>query len=86
MHSSDRRIAQLNSQLYRLTEQYLSYPVLQYYHAARAEKSPAQAVEVLDDGRLSVIGRDDDDDRWSCPTLVAPENRAPASRSARLVS
>lgn len=49
LHPLDRQLAQLSSQLSRLTEQYLSYPVLQYYHAARPEKSPALAVGVLDD-------------------------------------
>lgn len=48
-HALDRQIADLTSQLSKLTEQYLSYPVLQYYHAARAQKSPALAVGVFDD-------------------------------------
>lgn len=52
LRSLDRQLAQLSTQLSRLTEQYLSYPVLQYYHAARAEKSPALAVAMLDDALL----------------------------------
>lgn len=32
-----------------LTEQYLSYPILQYYHGARAAKSPAVSIFILDE-------------------------------------
>lgn len=45
----DRQLTQLSSELASVTERYLAYPVLQYYHAARPEKSPAVAVAVLDD-------------------------------------
>lgn len=45
----DRQLTQLSSELASVTERYLAYPVLQYYHAARPEKSPALAVAVLDD-------------------------------------
>ncbi|WP_410508605.1 potassium channel family protein [Methanosarcina hadiensis] len=43
-----------SSQLSKLTEQTLSYPILHYYHAARGEKSSAVALAVLDDA-LSMI-------------------------------
>lgn len=49
LHSLDRHLAGLSNQLARLTQQYQSYPVLQYYHAANAGKSPVKAVGVLDD-------------------------------------
>lgn len=43
-----------SSQLSKLTEQTLSYPILHYYHAAKGEKSSAMALAVLDDA-LSII-------------------------------
>ena len=49
LHSLDRHLADLSSQLGTITEQYLSYPVLQYYHAASPQKSPVRAVAILDD-------------------------------------
>lgn len=52
LHPLDRQLTQLSGQLVQVTEQYLAYPVLQYFHAARAEKSPALAVAVLDDALL----------------------------------
>ena len=48
-HTLDRQLTQLSSELASVTERYLAYPVLQYYHAARPQKSPAVAVAVLDD-------------------------------------
>lgn len=65
LHALDRQIADLTSQLSRLTEQYLSYPVLQYYHAARAQKSPALAVGVFDDA-LTLL-------RYGVPDEVRPD-------------
>lgn len=47
--SLDLPLDALSGQLALLSEQYLSYPVLQYYHAARPEKSPAMAIVVLDE-------------------------------------
>lgn len=44
----------LSSQLSKLNEQHLAYPVLHYYHAARAEKANALAVTILDEA-LSII-------------------------------
>jgi hypothetical protein len=52
LRSLDRQLSALASQLSQLTEQYLSYPVLQYYHAASMQKSPVKAVAVLDDALL----------------------------------
>ena len=52
LHPLDRQLTDLSSQLSRLTEQYLSYPVLQYYHAASPDKSPVKAVAVLDEALL----------------------------------
>ncbi|WP_347059563.1 potassium channel family protein [Blastococcus sp. HT6-30] len=52
LHPLDRQLTDLSSQLSRLTEQYLSYPVLQYYHAASPDKSPVKAAAVLDDALL----------------------------------
>ncbi len=49
LHSLDRHLADLSSQLARLNNQYLAYPVLQYYHAAAVDRSPVKAVAVLDD-------------------------------------
>lgn len=56
LHPLDRQLTDLSSQLSRLTEQYLSYPVLQYYHAASPEKSPVKAAAVLDDALLLMSG------------------------------
>lgn len=44
----------LSSQLTKLNEQHLSFPILHYYHAARLEKSQDIAVAILDDS-LSLI-------------------------------
>jgi hypothetical protein len=48
------QLATWSSQLSKLTEQTLSYPILHYYHAAKGEKSSAVALAVLDDA-LSII-------------------------------
>lgn len=45
----DRQLAELSSQLGQLTQQYESYPVLQYYHAAHPSRSPIRAVAIFDD-------------------------------------
>lgn len=45
----DRQLAALSSQLGTLTQQYESYPVLQYYHAANEARSPIRAVAILDE-------------------------------------
>jgi hypothetical protein len=47
--SLDLALQSLSSDLAALTEQYLSYPILQYYHAARMTKSPSVALAVLDE-------------------------------------
>ena len=52
LHPLDRQLTDLSSQLSRLSEQYLSYPVLQYYHAASPGKSPVKAAAVLQDALL----------------------------------
>lgn len=49
LHPLDRQLTELASQLSRITQQYLSYPVLQYYHAAGVAKSPVKAAAVLDE-------------------------------------
>lgn len=48
-HTLDLPLHGLASQLSVLGAQYLAYPVLQYYHAARPEKSPIVALVVLDE-------------------------------------
>lgn len=45
----DLPLNSLSGMLGALTEQYLSYPILQYYHGARAAKSPAVGIAVLDE-------------------------------------
>ena len=45
----DRLLADLSSQLGQLTQQYESYPLLQYYHAAHPSRSPIRAVAIFDD-------------------------------------
>lgn len=47
--SFDLVLSGLSSELAMLSEQHLSYPVLQYYHSAHAAKSPGVALLVLDD-------------------------------------
>lgn len=49
LHALDLPISGLSSELAQLTELYLSYPVLQYYHAAKPQKSPVLAAALLDD-------------------------------------
>lgn len=49
LHALDRQIGLLSNSLSQLTERYLAYPVLQYYHAAQSQKSPALALSVLDE-------------------------------------
>ena len=45
----DLPLNSLSGMLGALTEQYLSYPILQYYHGARPSKSPAVGIAVLDE-------------------------------------
>lgn len=45
----DLPLSALASQLAQVAQQYRAYPVLQYYHPARPEKSPAVAAALLDD-------------------------------------
>ena len=49
LHALDRELSSLSGQLARLTQQYQSYPVLQYYHGAEVSKSPIKAVAIFDD-------------------------------------
>ena len=49
LRALDLPISGLSSELAQLTERYLAYPVLQYYHAAKPEKSPVVAAALLDD-------------------------------------
>ncbi|MEW5927504.1 MAG: potassium channel family protein [Gemmatimonadota bacterium] len=45
----DLPLNSISGMLGALTEQYLSYPILQYYHAAEPAKSPAVGIAVLDE-------------------------------------
>lgn len=45
----DLQLNATSGELGALTEQYMSYPVLQYYHAARRTKSPTVATALLDE-------------------------------------
>lgn len=57
----DSLLQSLSANLSTLSEQYRAYPVLQYYHAARLEKSPPMAVAVLDEAlHLLQAGVSDD--------------------------
>jgi hypothetical protein len=78
LHALDRQLADLTGQLSKLTEQYLSYPVLQYYHAARAVKSPALAVGVFDDA-LTLL-------RYGVEPEVRPDVAAVSSARATVDS
>lgn len=49
LRALDLPISGLSSELAHLTERYLAYPVLQYYHAAKPQKSPVVAAALLDD-------------------------------------
>ncbi|MCA1776815.1 MAG: hypothetical protein LC676_14755 [Loktanella sp.] len=49
LRSFDLPLSGLSSQLAQLSEQYRAYPVLQYYHAARPEKSPIVAAALFDE-------------------------------------
>lgn len=69
----DLPLSGLSSQLANLSEQYLAYPVLQYYHAARAEKSPAVGIVILDEA-LTIL-------RYGVPEPLRPN--AAVLRSAR---
>ena len=69
----DLPLNSITGMLAALTEQYLSYPVLQYYHGARPAKSPAVGLAVLDEA-LTLL-------RYAIP----PEHRPTVTilRSAR---
>lgn len=60
----DLPLNSISGQLAVLTEQYLSYPVLQYYHGARPAKSPAVGLIVLDEA-LTLL-------RYGVPREVRP--------------
>ena len=47
--SLDLPLSSMSVALGSLSEKYLAYPILQYYHAARPSKSPVIAAVVLDD-------------------------------------
>lgn len=49
LRALDLPISGLSSELAHMTERYLAYPVLQYYHATKAQKSPVAAAARLDD-------------------------------------
>ncbi|MCB2411904.1 hypothetical protein LGT39_03460 [Demequina sp. TTPB684] len=71
LRSLDLNLSSLSTQLTALTEKYLSYPVLQYYHAARPDKSPAVAIAVLDDALMLMSLGVDPSARPSEPSLRA---------------
>lgn len=48
-HSLDLPLNDIASKLPVLAQQYEAYPILQYYHAAKRERSPIVAVAVLDE-------------------------------------
>lgn len=48
------QLSSLSSQLAKLNEQHMAFPILHYYHAAREEKSMDIAIAILDDS-LSII-------------------------------
>ena len=50
----DLPISTLSSELSQITERYLAYPILQYYHAAKVDKSPVIAAALLDEA-LSIM-------------------------------
>ena len=50
----DLPLSTLASELSQVSERYLAYPVLQYFHAARPGKSPVIAVALLDEA-LSMV-------------------------------
>lgn len=68
--SLERHIDSLTAHVTSLTEKYLSYPVLQYYHAAKREKSPPLAIAILDDALVLL-------------TAVVPAQHRPARVSLR---
>ncbi len=47
--SLDLLLTGLGSELSRLNEQHMSYPLLHYYHSAKAQKATALAITVLDE-------------------------------------
>ncbi|SFH51062.1 Ion channel [Palleronia marisminoris] len=49
LHDLDLPLSALASQLEQISQQYRAYPVLQYYHPARPEMSPAVAAALFDD-------------------------------------
>lgn len=52
LRSFDLALNSLSSELAMLSEQYLAYPILQYYHAAKASKSPVLAIAALSDALM----------------------------------
>ena len=49
LRTLDLPLSSASTRLALLSEQYLSYPILQFYHAARLTKAPAVGVVVLDE-------------------------------------
>lgn len=76
--SLDLPLSALTTQLANLSEQYLSYPVLQYYHAARPEKSPAIGIVVLDEA-LTML-------RYGIPETIRPNPAVLRSARASVAS
>ncbi len=72
-HTLDIPLSDISSKLSTLSEQYLAYPVLQYYHGAKASKSPIIGVLILDEA-LTLL-------RYGIPEAARP-NQA-ILRSAR---
>ncbi len=71
VRSLNSQVESLTAQLTTLTEKYLSYPVLQYYHASRPEKSPPLAIAVLDDALVLLTAGVASDARPSGASIVA---------------
>ncbi|WP_126172407.1 ion channel [Altericroceibacterium xinjiangense] len=67
--SLDFSLSALGSSLSALSQQYESYPILQYYHAARAAKSPIVAVAKLDEA-LSILHHGVPEDIRPNPALL----------------
>jgi hypothetical protein len=67
--SIELQLSSWSSQLSRLTEQTLAFPILHYYHAARMEKSSAVALTVLDEA-LTIIAFGIEKQYQPAPTIL----------------
>jgi hypothetical protein len=71
--SLDLLLTGLASELSRLNEQHMSYPLLHYYHSAKAKKATALAITVLDEA-TTILQHGLHDDYKPAPSVLKSTN------------